>query len=89
MLFRYRHLEMIPDSASDWEVTVRGADKLAATLVERKEDALLYRTLTTLAIDVPLLETLGDLEWKGIDSEAFAELCEELGFESLSDRVVR
>lgn len=86
VLARYRHLEMIPESAADWEVTVRGSDKLAATLTERKADALLYRTLTTLALDVPLLETLDDLEWKGIDAEAFAELCDELGFESLSDR---
>ncbi|HSO50670.1 MAG TPA: 5'-3' exonuclease H3TH domain-containing protein, partial [Acidimicrobiia bacterium] len=34
VLFRYPRLELIPANATDWEVTVRSADKLAATLRE-------------------------------------------------------
>jgi 5'-3' exonuclease len=81
VLFRYRHLENIPPSETNWDVTVRSAAKLAATLVEMRHEATLYRTLTTLVTDVPLAETLEDLEWKGIDRPAFEELCAELGFE--------
>jgi 5'-3' exonuclease len=86
VLARYVHLEAIPPSALDWEVTVRGAAKLAATLVERMDDAYLYRTLTTLRTDVPLPESLEDLEWRGVDGPAFDALCEELGFDSFAER---
>ncbi len=86
VLARYGHIEDIPAAADDWEVSVRGAGKLAATLRERLPEALLYRTLTTLATDMPMDETLEDLEWRGIDRPAFEELCEELGFESTLTR---
>ncbi len=88
VLARYRHLEDIPVSSEDWDVSVRGADKLAATLLERREDVYLYRVLTTLALDAPVTESLDDLEWKGIDGPAFDELCDELGFESFAAREI-
>ncbi len=81
VLARYLHLEHIPDSETEWEVTVRGASKLAATLREMRREATLYRTLTTLVTDVPLPESLEDLRWRGVDRPAFEELCAELGFE--------
>ena len=86
VLARYRHLEDIPDSADDWDVTVRGAAKLAETLVERRDEAMLYRTLTTLRIDVPLPESLDDLRWRGVVEPDFTDLCTELGFESVLQR---
>ncbi len=81
VLARYGHLEEIPATADQWDVTVRGAAKLAATLVERMEDAMLYRELTRLRTDVPLAETLGDLEWQGVRRDEFLAMCDELGFE--------
>ncbi|HZI15629.1 MAG TPA: 5'-3' exonuclease H3TH domain-containing protein, partial [Myxococcus sp.] len=68
LLTAYGHLEAIPDDAAAWTVRPRGADKLAATLREHREDARLYRTLATLVTDAPLPQTqsLGDLEWKGV-----------------------
>jgi len=36
LLARYGHLEDIPTDAADWDVTVRGAAKLAATLVSQR-----------------------------------------------------
>jgi len=54
VLTRYPHLEDIPEDHAAWEVKVRGAAGLAATLRERREDALLYRTLTTLRLDAPI-----------------------------------
>ena len=86
VLARWRKLEAIPSKATDWEVSVRGAEKLAATLIERREDAFLYRDLTTLRFDVPLTETLADLEWRGVNKDQFLELCEELGFEGVQER---
>jgi 5'-3' exonuclease len=80
ILGRYRKLEAIPPNEREWEVEVRSAAKLAATLRECFEDALHYRTLTTLRLDVPLAETLSDLEWKGADRDAFETLCDQLGF---------
>jgi 5'-3' exonuclease len=86
VLARYTHLEAIPASADDWDVSVRGAPKLAATLVERSNEAEMFRHLTTLRTDVPLDEDLDDLAWKGVDGPAFGSLCGELGFESLLER---
>ncbi len=86
VLFRYGHLEDIPLSSADWDVTVRGAAKLAATFAERQDDVYLYRDLTTLRTDVPLAETLDDLRWRGVDWPELESLCVELGFESLLER---
>jgi 5'-3' exonuclease len=86
VLFRYDHLENIPADAAAWDVTVRGASKLAATLQADMADALLYRSLTILREDVPLTESLEDLRWRGVDGAAFEALCSELGFDSLLER---
>jgi 5'-3' exonuclease len=86
VLFEYDHLESIPDDAADWKVLVRGAAKLAATLAAHRDDAMLYRALTTLRRDVPLPQALDDLRWRGVVMEEFEPLCRELGFESLLER---
>lgn len=87
LLARYVHLEAIPDDAASWDVKPRGAERLAETLAERREDALLYKHLTTLVRDVPLGETLHDLEWRGVPEQPFAALCDELGSETLRRRI--
>jgi 5'-3' exonuclease len=86
VLARWRKLEAIPARAADWDVTVRGAEKLALTLQQRREEALLYRTLTTLRLDVPLGEGLDDLRWEGVDGDAFLAFCEEFGFDDVRTR---
>lgn len=87
VLARYPRIEMIPASAADWEVSVRSAEKLAATLQERIDDAYLYRELTTLRLDVPIEETLSDMEWAGVPRDAFVGFCDELGFDADAIRV--
>jgi 5'-3' exonuclease len=62
----YTHLEAIPDDPRAWSVKVRGADALAASLREHRDDALLFRRLATLRDDVPLVERLDDLRWRGV-----------------------
>jgi 5'-3' exonuclease len=89
VLARYPRLELIPESAADWDLTVRSADKLAATLRENKELAYLYRELTTLRFDVPIEESLFDLEWRGVPRPVFEEFCSQVGFDPETIRVHR
>ncbi len=86
VLDRYVHLESIPLEVDRWDVTVRGAEKLATTLRTQMGDALLFRFLAQLRPDVPLAEDLADMEWRGVRREPFLELCAELGFDRLRDR---
>ena len=79
VLARYPRLELIPPSASDWEVAVRRAEKLALTLASNQDLAFMYRELTTLRFDVPIEETLADLEWQGVPRERFQAFCDKLG----------
>lgn len=80
MLERYRHIESIPKDLSQWDVELRGAAGISSSLEEHREDALFYRQLATLRLDVPLTESLEQLEWQGIRREEFQALCAELGF---------
>ena len=88
VLSRYDRIEAIPPSAAAWEVKVRGAERLAATLAERRDEALLYKRLATLREDVPLTESLEDLEWRGARPE-LRDFCARIGFEGLVARVHR
>jgi 5'-3' exonuclease len=65
VLARYAHLERIPERAADWEVSVRGAARLAATLAEQRERARLFRTLATLRADAPIEASVDALRWTG------------------------
>jgi 5'-3' exonuclease len=77
LLLRYDHLEGIPVSEKDWDVTVRGAERLAATLRGRLDDAKLYRKLATLVTDVPLPGDLESLRYRGV-SASFDAWCDEV-----------
>jgi len=83
LLARYGRLEAIPDEEHRWDVPVRGAQALARSLREHRAEALLYRTLATVRIDVPLHERLEDLRWRGVRPESFAAVCRGLGDEEL------
>ncbi len=89
VLDRYLHLEQIPDDWSQWEVRPRGAQAIAASLAERRPEAMLYRKLATLRLDVPLSEDLDQLQWRGVPKQAFQSLCDELGFARLSEQPSR
>ncbi len=83
VLAHYEHIEQIPSDSAEWDVQVRGAKTMAATLDEGRDNAMLYKRLATLRLDVPLAESLDDLEWHGVRKEAFQSLCAELGFSAL------
>jgi 5'-3' exonuclease len=87
LLARYDRIEDIPDDERAWDVTVRGASALGASLREHRADAALFKRLATLRTDVPLTESLDDLRWRGARREEFEALCRELGDEDMPNRV--
>ena len=78
VLARYRHLEGIPRLATEWDVSVRGARRLATTLTEQRERAWLFRELATLRVDAPISADVGALHWTGPRPD-FAAWSERLG----------
>jgi 5'-3' exonuclease len=88
VLARYRHLEAIPKLASEWDVAVRGALRLATTLAEQQDAARLFRTLATLRRDAPIGVDVDGLRWTGPRPE-FREWSERLGGASLYERATR
>jgi 5'-3' exonuclease len=90
VLSRYEHLDAIPDSVGAWDVSVRGAAALAASLREHREEADLYRELATIRIDAPIPETsVEQLRWQGVPRKPFEELARQLAAPSLAGRVPR
>jgi 5'-3' exonuclease len=76
ILAHYRHIEEIPHAPGQWEVTVRSAAKLAATLSQQFEQALLFKRLATLETDVEV-GVVDEWEWNGPDDQ-FADFCDRV-----------
>jgi 5'-3' exonuclease len=89
VLARFPRLELIPPDPAHWEVQVRGAAKLAATLAASQEEVYLYRELTTLRLDAPIDESLEELEWRGVPVDRFRDFCAVMGFDPDSINVHR
>lgn len=92
VLAKFGTLEGIPESVLDWQIDLRNASRLAATLAERRDEVLLYRHLARLDRNADLgatTRTLDDLEWHGVPREAFIGLCDEFGLDTVRDRVHR
>jgi 5'-3' exonuclease len=85
VLAHYRHVDAIPDAAGQWEVTVRGAAKLASVLSAGREAAALFLELATLRIERPLLSNVEQLRWRG-PTPTFAEMAQRLGGPHLARR---
>jgi 5'-3' exonuclease len=88
VLSRYEHLEAIPEDPGQWGLGSARALRLAESLRVHREEALLYRRLATLRHDVPLQETIPDLEWRGAH-QRLQQFCAELGSDTLCKRVPR
>jgi 5'-3' exonuclease len=88
VLARYEHIEAIPKDYSQWGLGAARALRLSESLKAYQDDVLLYRVLATLRQDVPLKESLQDLEWRGAQ-DRLKTLCYELGDKKLPERVPR
>jgi len=87
VLARYEHVDAIPEAVGEWDVTVRGAPKLAATLAAQRAAADLFLTLATLRTDAPV-GTVDDWRWDGPTPE-LASWAERLGSPNLVNRAER
>jgi 5'-3' exonuclease len=86
VLARFGRIAAIPDDPAELGLPRARAARLVESLRAGRADAELFLRLATLRLDVPLRETVADLEWRGV-RPGFAELCAALGDEGLARRV--
>jgi len=84
-LSRYRHLEEIPKDWRKWHPSIPRARSLSEALLKAWSDALLFRTLATLRLDVPVFDTVEYLRWKGPRSN-FNRLSDQMNSPDLRRR---
>jgi 5'-3' exonuclease len=82
---QYAHLEDIPKDWREWHTSIRKARPLSESLFSGWNDAVLFRTLATLRVDVPVFDTVEDLRWKPPKAE-FREYCAKMRSPELFDR---
>ncbi len=76
-LSQYAHLEGIPKDWQEWHPSIKKARSLSESLFAGWQDVLLYRTLATLRLDVPVFDTVDDLLWRGPQPN-FPEYCQRM-----------
>jgi len=84
VLARYERIEDVPTLARDWEVEVRGAVKLATTLVDQRDRAELFKVLATLRTDAEVGD-VDDWRWTGPTAE-FEPWAERVGSPNFARR---
>jgi len=87
VLARWGSIDAIPDDQARWDVSVRGAARLAGSLREGRDLAALFLDLATLRADAPGVLTggLDALAWDG-PREGFEAVCAELDAPDLARR---
>jgi 5'-3' exonuclease len=88
VLSRYPHFEDIPRDFREWDAGIRKSGALSEVLFTEWENAVLFRTLATLRLDVPVFDSLDELRWKGPRPE-FAEYSARLEAADLLARAER
>ncbi len=88
VLAKFKHIESIPKDPKKLPFSLGRATTLVENLQKNYDDALLFKKLSMLRTDVPLKETLKDLEWKGAYPR-LKKLCHELGDERIPERVMK
>ncbi len=88
VLSQYSHLEDIPKEWQSWHPSIKRARVLAASLFESWNEALLFRRLATLRLDVPVFDTVEELRWKGPRAD-FEEYCYRIQSKTLFGRAVK
>ena len=83
---QYSHLEDIPKDLKGWHPSIKRARGLSESLFNAWEDALLFRTLATLRLDVPVFDSVEDLRWRGPRAN-FEETCRRMKAPELLRRV--
>ena len=76
-LSQYPHLEDIPKDWRQWHSSIRSSRQLSTSLFNSWNDAMLFRTLATLRLDVPVFDIVENLRWKGTRPN-FEEYCHRM-----------
>ena len=71
VLAKFGHLEQIPADWRSWGVNCARPGALSFTLEKDRELAMLFRDLATLRINIPVFDSVDELEWQG-PTPAFA-----------------
>jgi 5'-3' exonuclease len=77
VLSHYRHLEEIPKDCRQWHPSIRRSRALADSLFGAWDEAILFRILATLRLDVPVFNSVDDLQWREPSSN-FESLCKRI-----------
>ena len=88
ILSKFGHIDRIPFDVAEWNVDVRGGAKLALTLSEYFEEALLFRRIATVDLDAPVSASVDELLWAG-PGAGFDERCSAIGAERVAQRAHR
>ncbi len=88
VLAKFGSITEIPASSGDWGLPgLRGAEKLAVTLRDNLELALLFRRIATIELDVAVGQ-VDEWRWNG-PTEGFAAMAERIGAPGLAERAKR
>lgn len=82
---QYPHLDDIPKDWREWHPSIKKARTLSESLFNQWNDALLFRTLATLRLDVPVFQTIEELCWRGPQAN-FEEYCVRMKSPDLANR---
>jgi 5'-3' exonuclease len=73
VLAKFKHIDQIPADYTTWGVNVGRAGALSLTLEKDRDKAMLFRDLATLRTNIPVFESVDELEWHG-PTPAFAAI---------------
>ena len=85
---QYAHLENVPRDWQAWSPSIKKARTLAESLFNGWNDALLFRDLATLRLNVPVFDSVEDLRWKG-PRPGFQDWCTRLRSPGLVQRAAK
>ena len=85
VLSKFHHIEDIPADPGRWQLPLRGAAVLAATLRDQRDLAMLFKDLATLRTTVRVHATADRLRWAG-PRKGFRQVAERLGVPGLADQ---
>ncbi len=86
---RFGAMEEIPVDVDEWDVEVRGRERLAATFRERRAEAIAYRDASIKRLDAPLPGSLEELRYHGAHRPSVEALAAAVEAPGLLNRTVR
>ena len=84
-LSQYANLEAIPKNWQEWHSSIRRARGLSESLFSAWDEAVLFRRLATLRLDVPVFNSIDELRWTGPRVD-FNAVCGQLRLPELARR---